>query len=38
MTKPTQGVAFKIFQDQLIGVTEAKYPNPGEPKNTVNIK
>ena len=38
MTKPTQGVTFKIFQDQLIGVNEAKEPNPIKPKNIANIK
>ena len=38
MTKTTQGVTFKIFQDQLIDFTDEKYPNPGNPKNIVNIK
>ena len=32
MTKPTQGVAFKILWDQLMGVTKAQYPGPGKPK------
>ena len=32
MIKPTQGVAFKIFQDQFMGVTEAQDPGPWNPK------
>ena len=31
--KPTQGVAFKILQDQLTRVTEAQDPGPGNPQN-----
>ena len=31
-TKPTQGALFKIFQDQLMGVTESQDPGPGKPK------
>ena len=31
MTKPTQGAAFKIFWDTLVGVTEVQYPGPGKP-------
>ena len=38
MTKPTQGVMFNMFQDQLIDFTDEKYPYPGKPKNIVNIK
>ena len=32
MTKPTQGAAFKILCDQLMGFTEAQDPGPGNPK------
>ena len=30
--KPTQGVTFKIYQDQLMGFTEAQEPGPGKIK------
>ena len=38
MTKPTQGVAFKRFQDKLMGVTEAQDLGQVNPKKIVNIK
>ena len=34
MTKPAQGSEFKVLRDQLMLVTEAKYPGPGNTKNT----
>ena len=36
--KPTQGVAFKRFRDQLMVVTEAQDLVPVNPKNIVKIK
>ena len=32
MTKPTQGMAFKMFQDQLMGFIEARDPGLVKPK------
>ena len=32
MTKPTQGVAFNRFRDQLMEVTESQDPCPGNAK------
>ena len=32
MTKPTQGTAFKIFWDHLMGVMESQDPGPGKTK------
>ena len=32
MTKPTQGAALKRLRFQLMGVTEAQDPGPGNPK------
>ena len=34
MTKPTQGVAFKRFQDELMGVTEVQDTDPKKPKRS----
>ena len=31
-TKPTQGIEFKRFWDQLMGFTESQDPGPGNPK------
>ena len=33
MTKPLQGILFRKFRDQIMGVTDTQDPGPGKPKN-----